>query len=132
MTTAAEVANRIKSGDRVSFTYGSEAQDLGLALTARLGEVENVTVVVPTPSRDFGWYDPGWGSSFDVKIGYVPPFVRESMADNLVDYVPGSLLWQADADVQPIDVLFVEISPPDHNGYCSFGASVWGKKRLMK
>lgn len=30
------------------------------------------------------------------------------------------------------DVLFTEVSPPDENGYCSFGASVWGKKRAVE
>ncbi len=131
MTTAAEAVSRIKSGDRVSFTYGVEAQDLGLALAARLGEVENVTIFLPSPSRDFGWYDPGWEMSFNIELAFLLPVVRDIMAEKRCDYAISSMLWQTDADLRPIDVLFIEVSPPDDNGFCSFGASVWGKKRLM-
>jgi len=30
------------------------------------------------------------------------------------------------------DVLIIELSPPDEHGFCSFGSSVWGKKRAVQ
>ena len=55
-----EAISVVKSGDLVVFAQGMEPFDLGLALTARLPDLNDVTVSVRTPGRDFGWYDPGW------------------------------------------------------------------------
>lgn len=124
----------VKSGDRVSFTYGREPRALGLALAARLGELRNVTVFIRTPAMDFGWYDPGWEESFKIEISYVLPITREMMAERRCDFVIGGLLGMTPRHpaVAEADVLFTEVSPPDENGYCSFGASVWGKKKAVE
>jgi 4-hydroxybutyrate CoA-transferase len=124
----------VKDGDRVSFTYGREPRALGLALAARLGEVKDVKVFIRTPAMDFGWYDPGWEESFKIEISYVLPITREMMAERRCDFVIGGLLGMTPRHpaVGEADVLFTEVSPPDENGYCSFGASVWGKKRAVE
>ncbi len=131
---AEEAVKLIKSGDRVCFTYGREPLALGLALAARKGEIEGVKIFARTPSTDFGWYDPGWEDSFEVTISYVLPLVREAMAERRVDFIPGGLLGiTADcAVISDIDVLLIELSPPDENGFCGFGASVWGKKKAIQ
>ncbi len=129
-----EAVKIIKSGDRVCFTYGREPLALGLALLARKDELKNVKVFARTPSRDFGWYDPGWENTFDITISYVLPIVREAMAEHRVDFIPGTLLGiTADCPVMSeADVLLIELSPPDRHGFCSFGASVWGKKKAVQ
>ena len=66
ITTAEDAIGRVKNGDRVCFVQGNEPQALGLALAARFGELENVTISVRTPGRDFGWYDQGWEASFAI------------------------------------------------------------------
>ena len=69
LVTAEEAVRVIKSGDYVAFAYGMEPLSLGLALAARAEELRNVTIFVPSPGRDFAWYDPGWEESFQVEIG---------------------------------------------------------------
>jgi len=44
-----EAISHVKNGDRVCFVQGNEPQALGLALAARFGELENVTISVRTP-----------------------------------------------------------------------------------
>ena len=132
LTTPEEAVKVINNGDRVSFTYGLEPLALGLALAARKDEVRNVIVYVPTPGRDFGWYDPGWDDSFPIEIGYVLPIVRDMAAERRCDVAIGTIVWQMEKDLRPTDVLFIELSPPDDHGYCSFGASVWGKKKQVR
>jgi 4-hydroxybutyrate CoA-transferase len=129
-----EAVKVVKDGDRVSFTYGREPRALGLALAARLGEVKDVKVFIRTPAMDFGWYDPGWEESFRIEISYVLPITREMMAERRCDFVIGGLLGMTPRHpaVGEADVLFTEVSPPDENGYCSFGASTWGKKRAVE
>src|SRR5690348_4932015 len=41
--TPEQAVAAVKSGDRVGFTYGREPIELGMALVARAGELENVT-----------------------------------------------------------------------------------------
>ena len=116
------------------FPYGREPLALGLALAARKDELKDVKVFARTPSMDFGWYDPGWEDNFKISISYVLPIVREAMSEDRVDFVPGGLLGiTADCSViSDIDVLLIELSPPDEHGFCSFGASVWGKKKAIQ
>jgi 4-hydroxybutyrate CoA-transferase len=134
LVTPEEAVRVVKNGDRVGFTYGREPRALGLALAARLGEVQDVKIFVRTPAMDFGWYDPGWEVSFKIEISYVLPITREMMAERRCDFVIGGLLGMTPRHpaVGEVDVLFTEVSPPDENGYCSFGASVWGKKRAVE
>ncbi|MBI5969066.1 MAG: 4-hydroxybutyrate CoA transferase [Deltaproteobacteria bacterium] len=134
MVSPEEAVKVVRDGDRVSFTYGREPRALGLALAARLGEVKDVKVFIRTPAMDFGWYDPGWEESFKIEISYVLPITREMMAQRRCDFVIGGLLGMTPRHpaVAEADVLFTEVSPPDENGHCSFGASVWGKKKAVE
>jgi 4-hydroxybutyrate CoA-transferase len=129
LVTAEEAVSVIKSGDRVVFVQGNEPQALGLALASRLGELEDVTISVRTPGRDFGWYDPGWEISFKIEIGFPLPIVRDIIAERRCDLAIGSLGFIFHEEERgPADAVMIEISPPDEHGYCSFGASLWTKK----
>ncbi len=134
MISPEEAVKVVKSGDRVSFTYGREPFALGLALAARKEELKDVKIFVRTPSADFGWYDCGWEDSFKVEISYVLPIVRDMMSEHRCDFIPGGLLGITPEYpvIGDVDVLFIELSPPDENGFCSFGASVWGKKKAIQ
>ncbi len=130
IVTAEEAVSHIKSGDRVCFTQGNEPQALGLALAARLGDVENVLLSLRTPGRDFGWYDPVFEMSFKIEVGFPLPIVRQIIAERRADLAIGGLgfVFTDDEERGPADVVMVELSPPNEQGYCSFGASVWTKK----
>jgi 4-hydroxybutyrate CoA-transferase len=132
--TPEEAVKVVKSGDRVSFTYGREPRALGLALAARLGELKEVKIFVRTPAMDFGWYDPGWEESFQIEISYVLPITREMMAERRCDFVIGGLLGMTPQHpaIGEADVLLTEVSEPDAQGYCSFGASTWGKRKAVE
>lgn len=56
------------------------------------------------------------------------------MAERRCDFVPGSLIGitPQNPQVGAADVLLIELSPPDEQGFCSFGASVWGKKKAVQ
>ena len=134
MVTPEEAVKVVKSGDRVSFTYGREPRALGLALAARLGELRDVKIFIRTPAMDFGWYDPGWEESFQIEISYVLPVTREMMAERRCDFVIGGLLGMTPKHpaIGEVDVLLTEVSEPDEHGFCSFGASTWGKRKAVE
>ena len=132
--SAEEAVKVIKSGDRVSFTHGREPPTLTRAMVARKTELKNVKVFMRTPSLDFGWYHEDWNDSFPLEISYVRPIARDMMAARRCDFVPGRLtgITPQNPQVGDADVLLIELSLPDEQGFCSFGASVWGKKKAVQ
>ncbi|MBI5442424.1 MAG: 4-hydroxybutyrate CoA-transferase, partial [Deltaproteobacteria bacterium] len=57
----------------------------------------------------------------------------EAVDARRVDVDPGTLIPFLDiAGATAADVVITEISAPDENGYCSFGASLWAKKRQIQ
>jgi len=131
--SADEAANLVKSGDQVVFTAGREAFAVGLMLAARKEELKGVKVWVPSPGYDFGWYDPGWEESFDVTVMMATGTCQEAVDAKRVDVNFGTLVpFFMLQDMMNPDVLLTEISPPDEKGFCSFGQSLWNKRRHVK
>lgn len=119
----------IRPGDRVAFATGNEPTSLSLALLARAGELRDVTLFLPTPSRDLGWYDPGFEEAFAIEVGYILPIVREMVAQRRCDYNVQTMRVEYGPFDRGPDVILVELSPPDADGLCGFGASLWNKKK---
>jgi len=131
--SAEEAANLVKPSDRVAFTAGREAFAVGLALAARKEELKGVKVWVPSPGYDFGWYDPGWEDSFDITVMMSTATSQEAIDARRVDMNFGTLIpfYMLEEMIAP-DILLTEISPPDERGFCSFGQSLWNKRRHIK
>src|SRR5581483_6328445 len=136
-TTAEEAVGRVKSGDRVAIARGREPQALGLALAARKDELRDVFVSVPQPGRDFGWYDEGWDDAFTIEISHNMAASRDALTHHRIVFRNNSDLAESNPEygvssTLGADVLLLEISPPDDQGFCSFGASVWDKRRALE
>ncbi len=133
LISAEDAVKLIKSGNRVAFAYGLEPNDLSLALLSRSGDLDNINLYVPAPGRDFPWYDQGWEQMFNISVGYVLPVVRDMIREKRGDYMVSGLLWAEDPVIrEPVDVLLIYLSTPDEHGYCSFGASLWDKKKAVR
>ena len=131
LISAEEAAQLIKSGYRIAFTSGREALATGLAIAARKEELNNVCVYAPTPTYDFGWYDPGWEDSFNITIRMPTGLCQEAVDAKRVDFDPGNLIPFLELP-KDIDILLTEVSSPDKKGFCGFGASLWAKKRQVR
>jgi len=134
LISAEEAAQLVKSGDKVVFTMGREAHAVGLALAGRKDELKDVHVFVPTPGYDFGWYDEGWQDSFDVSIIMPTGICQEAVDAKRCDVTPDVRFstYRSDMFVTPVEVVLTEVSPPDDKGFCSFGQSLWNKKKQIK
>ena len=130
-----DAANRVKPGDRVAFTSGREAIAIGRALAARKDDFKAnpISLMVPTPAFDFGWYDGEGGDAFDITVRMGTKVCQEALDKRRVDFDPGTLVPFLDLGISSkADVLVTEVSPPDDQGYCSFGNSLWAKKRQIE
>jgi acyl-CoA hydrolase len=126
--TADNAVKIVNSGNRV-FIQGSAATPTALlkALFKRKTELKNVELVSITTLGDDIFKSSEIGESFFVNSLFVSKNVREIVNTKYGDYVPVflseiPLLFQN--NILPVDVAFINVSPPDKHGFCSLGTSI--------
>lgn len=126
--TAAEAVKKVNSGDRV-FLHGSAATPVPLvkALLDRHQELNDVELVSITTLGDIDFDNPAYKGHFFFNSLFVSANTRAVVNGDNGDYVPVFLsqipqLFRK--NILPIDVAIVQVSPPDHHGYCTLGTSV--------
>ncbi|MFQ5874098.1 MAG: acetyl-CoA hydrolase/transferase family protein [Dehalococcoidia bacterium] len=139
LVSAEEAAKTINSGDTVVISVYPQPKLLMEALAARKGEVKGVHILTQSPSHDPGWFQPGWQEAFPVTVMmYLDEIGRPAYDQKLVDYYPALFSTQFKpyndlrCDSYNMDVFITVTSPPDSKGFCSFGDSLWNKRRMAK
>jgi 4-hydroxybutyrate CoA-transferase len=124
-----EAARVVESGNRV-FVQGACSTPTPLieALVTRGASLRNVELTHlhtygPTPYTDERWI-----GHFTLRALFVGENVREAANHGRASYTPVFLsdipaLFAPGGEL-PIDVAFIQVSPPDAHGYCSLGPSV--------
>ncbi len=126
--TAEEAVAVIKSGDRVFIhSIAAAPQRLIAAMTARAPELRVVEVVSIHTEGPAPYAAPELSKSFRVNALFAGPNVREAVSEGRADYMPVFLseipqLFRS--GVLPLDVVLIQVSPPDKHGCCSLGVSV--------
>ncbi len=125
--TAQAAAEAIRSGQRV-YVQGGCAVPVALidALVARYRELEDVEIVHLHSEADADYVKPEMEGHFRHNALFVGRNVREAVNEGRADFTPIFLsdvprLFQT--TLAP-DVALIQVSPPDHSGYCSLGISV--------
>ncbi|SBW09882.1 4-hydroxybutyrate coenzyme A transferase [uncultured delta proteobacterium] len=132
-TTAAEALKVVKSGDRVVFhVTASEPHILVSALIDRAPELENVEIVhMYQLGEERAYCKPEYQKSFRFNGLFLSPPVRKAVNECRADYTPCLYseiprLWRD--KILHINVFLMQVTPPDEEGYCSFGLSAdWPK-----
>ena len=125
--TAQEAVKLIKSGDRVLIQGASATpQSLVRAMVERAPELRNVEIVHLHTEGECGYINPELKESFHTNAFFIGGNIRK-MVGITADYIPiflsdiPSLFRQGYMD---LDVVLVNVSPPDKHGFCSLGVSV--------
>lgn len=128
ITTPEEVVKLVKSGDRVFFQGAAMTpNELIDALCERHQELENIEIVSIHTEGDAKYTQEPFNKTFHLNSCFVGGNVRKSVNTPKADYVPVFLseIHRLFYDgYLPIDVVFIQVSPPDKHGYCSLGVSV--------
>ena len=145
LVSAEEAVKVVKPGDRVVFPPLPPYR-LGPALAARKNELSNVTIhssgVVMAESLGM-FYQPGMDDNFHKTISiFIGDFARTAPTGTDAKYAQflpstyGQMMKSFDErpEERPfkIDVVMVIVSPPDKDGFCSFGAHLWDKRSYCK
>ena len=127
LMTPAEAVSVVKSGDQVMVgIINCTPYTLCEALYERRGELEGIRVYHPAPF--FSWVRDGDEDIFELYDLYATPFDRDMVNNGRVGYLPTAVWRDGDLPagfVQNPDVFLVPVSPPDVNGFCSFGPGVF-------
>jgi len=136
-----EAVKVVKSGDFVITPLPVQPSIIMEALAARASELKNVTVSVAAPALDPGWFAPEMEESFNVFVElFIGSRVRNSVDEKRASYLPDlfSMRYKGIDEGRPesakmTDYIFMTLlSPPDENGFCSFGAHMWNKRSYAK
>jgi 4-hydroxybutyrate CoA-transferase len=128
IVTARQAVECVRSGDRVYLHWGCACPDvLVQALLQRAGELRNVEIVHLIHLGDAGYTRPEFTGIFHHNALFVGPNAREPVGAGRADFTPVSL-----SDVErlftsgdlPLDVAFIQTSPPDVHGFLSLGVGV--------
>ena len=128
LMTASEAVRCVESNMRVYIHPGcAEPEALVEALMARAPFVKNVEVMHLLTFGTSPYCAPEMAESFRHNALFVGPNVREAVHAGRADYTPiflGEVEALFESGEMPIDVAFIQVSPPDPHGYCSFGVGV--------
>ncbi|MEX2227882.1 MAG: acetyl-CoA hydrolase/transferase C-terminal domain-containing protein [Dehalococcoidia bacterium] len=134
LTTPEDAVRAVHDGDRV--VIGMHYQTplaLCRALAARASELQNVEIE-NSISTFISWWDDDEPNNFAVRSFFLQASDRPAMRKGLLDYViaPPTRSDQSYWLDRKPDVFLVSISPPDDEGWCSFGMSVWGAPEVCR
>lgn len=126
-------AAMVKSGQRVlTSLVTAEPQYLIKALCARWQELRDVEIVTSNTMQAYGWFDKQCSSAFKIEASYLSghsrPLYREKRLDYHISTVYSPAKTFSGKRASPLldaDVLFVMVSPPNDQGFCSFGEQLW-------
>ena len=137
LLSAEEAVKEVKSGDRVSIPVGTEPGSLIRALFDRASELRGVTVNTVAASTDVGWYDEGYEDSFTIDVvNYAGGVARRALDAKRATFTPDihHMMNKVYSDERrrgqrkEIDVLMIQTTPPNSQGYVNIGPSLWWKR----
>ena len=127
--SAAEAVQLIHSGESL-YIQGSTSipEILSQALADRGEELRDVTIYAAfaVGRREAPFCRPEYKDSFNVKSLFVANNIRRWLADGYGTTIPaflGEIPAMFRDGTLPLDAVFLNVSPPDKDGYCSFGVS---------
>ena len=127
--TAAQAVQLIESGDSI-YIQGSTSipEVLSQALADRGHELKDVTVYAAfaVGRCEAPYCKPEYKDAFHVKSLFVANNIRRWLADGYGTTIPaflGEIPGLFRDGTLPLDAVFLNVSPPNEDGYCSFGVS---------
>lgn len=127
IVSAAEAVAAVKSGDRVVTGHAcGEPQTLIEALVARADELRDVEIVHMVAMGPAKYAQPGMEKSFRHNALFLGGSTRKAVEEGRADFTPcffhevPRLFKQG---ILPVDVAMIQITPPDEDGFCSYGLS---------
>jgi 4-hydroxybutyrate CoA-transferase len=126
--TAADALEAVRSGDRVWVQSGcGTPSTLVNALVARAPELHDIDVVHMMTLGSADYTRPEYKGRFRHRGMFLGANVREAVAAGRADYTPiflSEIEGLFTSGALPLDVVLMQVSPPDPHGFVSLGTTV--------
>lgn len=147
--SAEEAVGFVKPGFRICIAMIAEPPAICQALSKRKDELKDVTIFTGSPQLYNEWFRPGWEEILQLNVFHVSrqnpdplnrgiSTVQQAMAERRIDFNPFNFSLQTKQleggrnDRHRHDLFFITLSPPDENGFCSFGQVMWNNKFYLQ
>ena len=128
LISAEEAVSFVKSGDRIMPGHAAAESEMFMtALFKRVNELENIEIWQGVNFSCIPYDDQRYMGTFKVNSTFASKASRPGIWNNTFNFSPLFFNEYPKAIREGyvhIDVFFTILSPPDENGYCSFGTSV--------
>ncbi len=128
VTSKEEAISNINSGNRVVFGHAAgEPIVLVDELVKQKDRLQNVEIVHMVPLRECQYCIPEMEQNFYHNSLFAGTGTRKALMEGRADYTPtyfSEIPRLFRENILPLDVALIQLSPPDNNGYMSFGISV--------
>ncbi len=128
IVTALEAVSHVRSGNRVYIQGAAMTPNVLIdALCERYQELKDVEIFQIHTEGKALYSKAPYNESFRINTCFVSGNVRQAVNSGNGDYIPiflSEIHLLIRKNILPIDVAFIQVSPPDKHGYCSLGVSV--------
>ena len=128
IVSAQQAVQNIKSSNRVVTGHAcGEPQVLIEALVARAPELTNVEIVHMVAMGPAKFAQPGMENSFRHNALFVGGTTRKAVEEKRADFTPcffSEIPRLFKNKILPVDIMLLQVTPPDEQGFCSYGVSV--------
>lgn len=138
LVSVEEAMRVVRPGDSVMVPIASP-RILPPALAKRLAELHDIKLRVCGPSLETGLLGPELQKALDLEFEiFIGDPARFTMDEHRASYLPNTFslqfkpFEQRPEEWRAIDILVVNVSPPNKQGYVSFGPHQWNKKSYMR
>ncbi|WP_037373532.1 acetyl-CoA hydrolase/transferase family protein [Salinimicrobium xinjiangense] len=128
IVSAAEAVSHVRSGDRIFFQGAAMTpKTLIEALVERHRDLREVEIIHIHTEGPAPYTEEPYREAFYTNSCFAAGNVRETINSKYGAYIPIflseiHLLFRK--NILPLDVAFIQVSPPDKHGFCSLGVSV--------
>lgn len=128
LINADQAAAKVISNSRIYLGGGAGfPQEIELALTRRAHQLEHVEVAHVLTFAGGSYLAPEYAGAFRHRALFVGEPARQAVNEGRADYVPVFLSEVPELfrnGTLPLDIAFIQVSPPDRHGFCSYGVEV--------
>ena len=127
LVSAEQALQAVKSGDRVVLGHAcGEPPVLVQALVARAPELSNVEIVHMVAMGPAAFAQSGMEHSFRFNGFFLGAPTRKAVQENRGTFTPcffSEVPRLFKHKILPVDVMLLQVTPPDEQGFCSYGLS---------
>ena len=126
--SALEAVAPIRSGQNLFIhTAAAAPKALVEALVQRASELKNITIYQLHTEGPAPYTEEAYQETFTTNALFIGKNCRNAVNEGRVNFIPCFLREvpiMFREEIIPLDVALIQVSPPDHKGYCSLGVSV--------